>query len=84
MSRMTIRSGKWRIPMRICGGSFRLDVHDILANDTHGTVLATARGERDGQTLAAREVNIWHLADGKATEFWTFAEDQPAIDRFFS
>jgi ketosteroid isomerase-like protein len=70
--------------MELSGGSFRLDVHDILANDTHGAVLATAYGERDGQKLAAREVNIWHLADGKATEFWAFAEDQAVIDRFFS
>lgn len=70
--------------MELSGGSFRLDVHDILANDTHGIVLATAHGQRDGQQLTAREVNIWHLADGKATEFWAFAEDQAAIDRFFS
>jgi ketosteroid isomerase-like protein len=46
-------------------------------------VLATAYGARDGQQLAAREVNIWHLADGQATEFWAFAEDQAAVDRFF-
>ena len=70
--------------MELSGGSFRLEVHDILANDTHGAVLATGYGERDGQKLAAREVNIWHLADGKATEFWTYAEDQAATDRFFS
>jgi len=28
-------------------------------------------------------VNIWHLANGKATEFWIFAEDQDAVDEFF-
>ena len=43
----------------------------------------TAHGERDGQQLVAREVDIWHLADGKATEFWAFPEDQSALDRFF-
>ena len=69
--------------MELSQGSFRLEIHDILANDTHGAVLVTARGERDGQTLVAREVNIWHLSDGKATEFWAFAEDQTAIDKFF-
>ena len=70
--------------MELSGGSFRLEIHDILANDTHGTVLVTAHAERDGQTLAAREVHIWHLSGGKATEFWIFAEDQTAIDKFFS
>jgi hypothetical protein len=34
--------------------------------------------------LAVRQANIWHLADGKTTEFWTFAEDQAAVDRFFA
>jgi uncharacterized protein len=67
----------------VTGGTFRLDIHDILANDAHGTVLVTAYGERPGITLEARQVNIWHLADGKATEFWTFAEDQRVIDDFF-
>lgn len=70
--------------MELSGGSFRLEVHDILANDTHGAALVTGHAERDGQKLAAREVNIWHLADGKATEFWTFTEDQAATDQFFS
>jgi len=69
--------------MELSGGSFRLDIHDILANDTHGVVLVTAHGERDGQTMTARQANIWHLADGKATEFWSFIEDQAATDEFF-
>ena len=68
--------------IELSGGTFRLDVHDVLANDTHGVVLVTAHGERDGQPLAVREANIWHLADGKATEFWAFAEDQAAVNGF--
>jgi hypothetical protein len=70
--------------MELSGGSFHLDVHDIVANDTHGVALVTTHGQRDGQTIAVRAANIWHLADGKATEFWVFAEDQAAIDKFFS
>lgn len=67
----------------LSGGTFRLEVHDVLANDQHGTVLVTAYAERDGKTIAAREVNIWHLADGQATEFWAFVEDQAELDEFF-
>jgi ketosteroid isomerase-like protein len=70
--------------MELSGGTFRLDVHDILANDQHGTVLVTARAERGGKTLNSREVNIWHLANGKATEFWTFIENQDEADDFFA
>jgi uncharacterized protein len=67
----------------LSGGTFRVDMHDLLANDVHGAVLVTVSGERDDQRLEAREVHVWHLADGKATEFWAFAEDQPAVDKFF-
>ncbi len=67
----------------ISGGTFRVDVHDVLANDEHGTVLVTAHGERDGHTMAAREVHIWHLADGKGTEFWGFIENPDEVDAFF-
>jgi uncharacterized protein len=69
--------------LEVTGGTFRLDVHDVLANDTHGAVLVTAFGERNGRTLAMNEVNVWHLADGKATEFWVTAEDGAELDRFF-
>jgi ketosteroid isomerase-like protein len=69
--------------MELSGGSFHLDVHDIVANDVHGVALVTAHGERDGQAIAVREANIWHLADGKVTEFWAFAEDQAALDKLF-
>ena len=65
--------------MELSGGTFHLDIHDIVANDRHGVVLVTASGEKGGQKLEAREANIWHLADGKATEFWAFAEDQADI-----
>jgi uncharacterized protein len=70
--------------MELSGGTFRVDVHDILANDQHGTVLVTAHAERGGKTLNSREVNIWHLANGKATEFWAFFENQNEVDEFFA
>ncbi len=70
--------------MELTGGTFRIEVHDVLANDTHGVVLATFHAERDGQTVALRAADIWHLADGKATEHWSFFEDQAAVDKLFS
>jgi uncharacterized protein len=70
--------------MEVTGGTFQLDVHDVLANDTHGTVLVTVRAERDGEPTAVRQVNVWHMADGKATEFWVFAEDTAELDKMFA
>ncbi|HEV3381357.1 MAG TPA: nuclear transport factor 2 family protein [Trebonia sp.] len=70
--------------MQLSGGTFRGEIHDVMANDTHGVVLVTFHGERDGHTVALRSADVWHLADGKATEHWSFFEDQPAFDKFFS
>jgi ketosteroid isomerase-like protein len=70
--------------LEVTGGTLQLELHDVLANDTHGTVLVTAHAERDGQPIDVREVNVWHLADGKATEFWVFAEDTAELDKMFA
>jgi uncharacterized protein len=70
--------------MEMTGGTFRVEVHDIVANDTRGAVMVTAYGQRDGKSLEMPEVHAWRLADGKATEFRTFVEDSAETDRFFS
>jgi uncharacterized protein len=69
--------------MAVTGGTFRLEVHDVLANEMHGIVLVTVHAERDGRTLDMNEVHIWQLEDGKAEEFWSFAEDAAEMDSFF-
>jgi len=70
--------------IELTGGTFQLDIHDVLANDTHGVVLVTVSAERDGQPISVREANTWHLADGKATEFWPYPEDSAALDKIFA
>jgi ketosteroid isomerase-like protein len=70
--------------VEVTGGTLRLDIHEVLANDTHGVVLLTASVERDGQPMSVREAHIWHVSDGKATEFWVFPEDTAEFDRMFA
>jgi uncharacterized protein len=53
--------------MELSGGTFRGEVHDVLANDTHGVVLVTFHGKRDGQTMALRSAGIWHLVRSRDT-----------------
>lgn len=65
-------------------GSFQNDVHDILANDEHGVALVTSSGQRGDKTLNVRAVHIFHMDNGKMTEFWNFPEDQAALDAFWS
>lgn len=66
------------------GGSFRFEVHDVLANDEHAVVLAEAFGERDGRTLdGLRQVHVAHLEDGQITEFWNYVDDESVFDDFW-
>jgi ketosteroid isomerase-like protein len=64
------------------GGTFRLDVHDILANDEHTAVLATLTASRGGKSIEVPVVNVSHNdGDGRITEFWTSTTDpQAALD----
>jgi uncharacterized protein len=69
----------------LSGGTLRLEVHDVLANDEHGVALYTVRAEREGRELVDNEVLIAHpTPDGKAAEVWTQSADQYAYDEFWS
>ena len=68
----------------LSGGTFKLEVHELFANDEHGVALVHAQGERQGKTLDMNEVHVFHLKDGKTTEFWSFEEDQRRADEFWS
>ena len=70
--------------MQETGGSFKNDIHDMLANDEHGVALVTQTATRGGTSIEGPVVQVFHMRDGKMTEFWTFARDQSAIDEFWS
>ena len=65
------------------GGTFRVDVHDILANDTHAVALITASGSKGGKTMNSRGTHVVHITGGKLTESWAFDEDQRTVDEFW-
>ncbi len=66
--------------MEVTENSFQLDVHAILADDTHGVALVFGRASRSGRTVEAPEAHIFHLRDGMVTEFWDATTDQYAFD----
>ena len=67
------------------GGNFRIELHDMLANDDHVVALTAASAERQGRSLDnARGVQVFHIRDGKVTESWFHSGDQYADDEFFS
>ena len=65
------------------GGTFRLDVHDILANDEHTVVLATLTATRGGKSIEVPVANVSHSRDGQITEFWSAVTDPKAAIDFW-
>lgn len=71
--------------MEMTGGTFKLKVHDILANDEHSVTLVTATAERNGKKLDTRQAHVTHPdSEGRVKEFWAFDENQAASDQFYS
>ena len=75
--------GFFGLLMQESGGSFRNDIHDMLANDEHGVALVTMSATRGGESFEGRVVHVFHMNDGKMTEFWAIPEDQSRYDEFW-
>ena len=68
----------------LTGGTYRVELHDVVANDQHAVVLFMARAERAGRQLADRAVLVCHIRDGKQAETWIHPGDLYALDEFLS
>jgi hypothetical protein len=76
--------GFFSLLMQESGGSFRNDVHDMLANDEHGVALVTVSATRGGESFEGNVIHVFHMSDGKMTEFWAYPEDQTRFDEFWA
>jgi len=65
------------------GGTFRVEVHDILANDEHAVVLGSFSGEKGGRKFSDNYTHVVHIKDGKLTESWIMGNDQYGVDEFW-
>ena len=68
----------------LSGGTFKLEVHDVLANDEHAVALVHLRADRAGRTYDANETHVTHIRDGRITEFWAVSTDQQAWDELLT
>ncbi len=66
------------------GGTFKVEIHDVLATDDHVAVLVTESGERDGRRLESNAVHVWHVENGLSKEFWECPVDIYAVDEFWA
>jgi len=66
-------------------GTFRVEVHDVLASEEHVVVLARVQGQRGGKTIQHGDYShICHFRDGKLSEAWIVDVDPYEIDDFFA
>jgi ketosteroid isomerase-like protein len=66
------------------GGTLRVELHDVMANDEHAAALVTIRAERAGSRLQNNTVLTFHIRDGKLAEVWSHQTDMYAVDEFWS
>ena len=59
----------------LSGGTLSIEVHDILASDRHGVVLATDRLTRGGKAVEFRTVHVWRFENGKPVAWYNYPRD---------
>lgn len=68
----------------LSGGTFKVTPHAILADDDHGAVLSVDNASREGRDLKDHKTfQVFHLRDGKITEFWPLSTDDYVTDEFW-
>lgn len=65
-------------------GTLTIDVHDVIANDEHGVALVTLSASRGGRSFSGTSVDVFHIRNGKAVEFWDNVTDRYGLDEVFN
>ena len=66
-------------------GGLQSEPQDILADDSHGGVFTRVTADRDDRHLDVVLAQAFRInPDGKFTEYWALADDQDAVNAFWS
>ena len=68
----------------LTGGSFHLDLADVVANDRNVVVLFQGHAEREGRTLDNPTCLRLRMEDGRVREAWEFVWDLYGVDDFWA
>ena len=68
----------------LTGGTFNLEIEDVLANDDRAVAFFRGHGTRNGRELDNPTCLKILLKDGKATEIWEFVWNLYEVDEFWS
>jgi len=65
---------------QLSGGTFKTEVHDILASNDHVVGLVNAQADSEGSIVELPRVHIWHVRNGKLSELWLHPVNQYEFD----
>lgn len=69
--------------MDLADGTFEIIVEDVLANDSHGLVIASGRASRGGRSYEWRGHGLYRFEGGKIAECWLLPEDPQLFDEIW-
>lgn len=82
--RTSLPSGLFAKIGELSGGTFKLEVHDVMASDRHGMVLGTVRLQRNGAPVEYRTVHVWRIENGKPMAGYEYLRDQYQHDSIWA
>jgi len=68
----------------LTGGTYRVELLWVVADDEHTVAVYRARGERDGRALDIEQALLIELRDGLWADIRAQPLDQPAFDAFWA
>jgi ketosteroid isomerase-like protein len=68
----------------LSGGTFQLEIHDILGSDRHVVALGTVKLQRDGKPAEYRTAHVWRCENGRPVAGYEYFRDQYQVDRIWS
>jgi ketosteroid isomerase-like protein len=68
----------------LTGGTFHLDLLDVVANDRHAVALFRGHGERDGKTLDNPTCLAMRFEGGKVVDIWEYVWNLYDVDDFWT
>lgn len=66
------------------GGTYSVEIRDVLANDEHVVALLHATADREGKRLDQDYAIVFHMRDGRVRAAWEIWKDQARVDEFWS
>ena len=70
--------------LELTEGTFHIDLHAVFADDEHGVALVATSASRGGKSVRINEAHVYHMRDGRVTEFWDASTDQAASDELLA